>query len=369
MNHSLFELTATWTVKSSRFTGDCHIVVAIVGLSMAEECPAMINRRHILFATPALLVPSLARAATRTDLGDASAFRSKAESFLTKLSPEQTAETRFPYGGEVQASWNFMGVGGFIKPGLRLEKMDNTLKDQAWDLLSAVLSPRGIEKAGDVMILQQVLIDQGNSPTARGPERFSFAFFGTPAKDEAWALRFEGHHLTLTFNVDKDRLTGVTPSSFSVNPNRVQGGFKKGLITLKREDDLARKLANDLTGSVAKRAFFTDQPYGNIRATAGNEMPFKKREGVAAADLATPQRTLLAELVDAYTAEHLAPAFSAAIAQRLKSDTDSSAHFAFSGSTRVGERAYYRVHSDHMLIEFAAVDSAAQHLHTIFHLS
>jgi hypothetical protein len=329
----------------------------------------MINRRQILLATPALLVPSIARAATPTDLGDASVFRSKAESFLAKLSPEQTTEARFPFGGEVQANWNFMGVGGFIKPGLRLEQMESALKDQAWDLLSAVLSPRGIEKARDVMILQQVLIDQGSNPTTRSPERFSFAFFGTPSKDAAWAMRFEGHHLTLTFNVDKDRLTGVTPSSFSVNPNRVQGGFKKGLVTLKREDDLARKLASDLTGAVANRAFFTDQPYGNIRATAGNEMPFEKREGVAAADLAAPQRALLAELVEAYTAEHLATAFAATMTQRLKAEIDSSAHFAFAGATQVGERAYYRIHSDHFLIEFATLDSAAQHLHTIFHLS
>lgn len=329
----------------------------------------MINRRHILLATPALLMPSIARAATTTDLGDASAFRNKAEAFLSKLSPEQTAEAKFPYGGEVQAYWNFMGVGGFIKPGIRLENMDGALKDQAWDLLSAVLSPRGIEKVRDVMFLQQVLIDLGSNPASRHPERFSFAFFGTPSKDGAWAMRFEGHHLTLTFNVDKDRLTGVTPSSFSVNPNRVQGGAKKGLVTLKREDDLARKLAGELTGSAAERAFFTEQPYGNIRATAGRERPFEKMEGIAAADLSAPQRALLAELVDAYTAEHLVPAFASSVAARLKAEIDSSVHFAFAGSKQVGERAYYRIHGEHVLIEFAAVDSKAQHLHTIFHLS
>jgi Protein of unknown function (DUF3500) len=331
--------------------------------------PAMLNRRHILFATPALLMPVTLQAAEPIDLGDASALRSKAESFLAALSPEHAAEARFPFGGDVQKRWNFMGVGGFIKPGLRLEQMDSALKDKAWDMLTAVLSERGISKARDVMILQQVLRDQGNSPDARHPERFSFAFFGTPSATESWAMRLEGHHLSLTFNIANDRLTGITPSSFSVNPNRVTGGSSDGLITLKREDDLARTLARDLTGSKSTRAFFRDTPFRNIQATAGRESPFGAYEGIAAADLAGPQRSLLAELIDAYTAEHLSAAFARAVTSRLKSETDASAHFAFAGAREIGEPAYYRIHSKHMLIEFAAVDAAAQHLHTIFHLT
>jgi hypothetical protein len=269
----------------------------------------------------------------------------------------------------VQARWNFMGAGGFIKPGLRLEQMDGALKLLAWGLLAAVLSERGIAKVRDVMILQQVLIDQGNNPTARHPERYSFAFFGNPVAHENWAFRIEGHHLTLTFTVSNDRLVGVTPSSFSVNPNRVKGGFKDGLITLKREDDLARRLASDLSGAVKARAFFRETPFRNIQAVAGNETPFDQRAGIAIADLAEPQRALVAEIIDAYTAEHLAAPFGNAVSAQLRSETHSSAYFAFSGSLNVGEPAYYRIHGERMLIEFAAVDSAAQHLHTIFHLT
>jgi hypothetical protein len=327
----------------------------------------MISRRNFLVATPALLLPMKARAASNTNLGDAAAFRTKAENFLAKLTPDQSAEAMFPFDGEVHKRWNFMGTGGFIKPGLRLENMNPALKDQAWDMLAQVLSERGLAKARDVMILQQVLIDQGNSPTTRHPERYSIAFFGTPAPTNIWALRLEGHHLSLTFTVSGDRLTGVTPSSFSVNPNRVQGGFKDGLITLKREDDLARRLAKDLTGKSRATAFFRDAPFRNIQATAGNEVPFATKEGVTAADLSSPQRDLLAELVDAYTAEHLASPFAQSITTNLKDETNSSAHFAFAGSKSIGEPAYYRIQSDHMLIEFASVDEAAQHLHTIFH--
>ncbi len=307
--------------------------------------------------------------AATPDLGDARLFRERAAAFLTTLSPDEAAAARFPLGGDVQKNWNFMGVGGFIKPGFRLEQMSAAQKTAAWDALSAVLSPRGVEKANDVMILQQVLAEQGNGANTRGRERFSIAIFGEPAADRTWALRFEGHHLSLTFSVDKDRLTGVTPSSFSVNPNRVESGFKSGLVTLKREDDVARKLAADLTGAAKERAFIMDQPFRNVRALAGREMPFAERQGLAIGDMSEGQRGLMIEVIDAFCAEHLQPQFAEQVARRIQSGDAAGTTFGFSGSTRVGEPACYRIHGDRLLIEFASVDSAAQHLHTVFHLT
>jgi hypothetical protein len=329
----------------------------------------MITRRNLIIATPALFVPVQTPAAASNDLGDASLFSSKANQFLAKLSPEQSAEARFPFDGEVHRRWNFMGTGGFIKPGLRLETMQPGLKQETWNMLSQVLSERGLTKARDVMILQQVLIDQGSSPASRHPERYSIAIFGLPTATETWALRLEGHHLSLTFTIRNDRLIGITPSSFSVNPNRVQGGFKNGLITLKREDDLARRLAKDLAGTGRTQAFFSETPLRNIQATAGSESPFETKAGIAVADLLAPQRDLLAELIDAYTVEHVATPFANAVSSHLRNDINNTAHFAFAGARNVGERAYYRIHGDRVLIEFAAVDAEAQHLHTIFHMT
>jgi Protein of unknown function (DUF3500) len=261
-----------------------------------------------------------------------------------------------------------MGGGGFIKPGFRLEQMNDQQKDAAWHALAAVLSPRGLTKARDVMRLQSVLIERGDGVSTRGEERFSLAVFGEPSGSSVWALRFEGHHLSLTFSVENDMVTGVTPSSFSVNPNRVESGRHDGLITLKREDDLARLLAGDLSGSVRERAFFTDRPFRNVLALAGRENPFPTREGVAVAEFSAGQRDLLAELVDAYATEQLNPDIASAVAKQIAAGDGGATHFAFSGSTRIGEPAYYRIHADRLLIEFASVDREAQHLHTVFHL-
>jgi Protein of unknown function (DUF3500) len=329
-----------------------------------------VSRRTVLVTGAALAAAPLLHlpAHGAADLGDAAAFRGRAAAFAKLLSPEESQAARFPFGSEVQQKWNFMGAGGFIKPGLRLEQMSADQKNAAWDILSEILSPRGIEKVRDVMSLQQVLIEMGSSASARSPERYSIALFGEPAADAAWALRLEGHHLSLTFNVANDRLIGVTPSSFSVNPNRVAGGFRAGLVTLKREDDLARRLAADLSAAAKKQAFLPDDSFfRNVRALAGRESPFGQREGVPAAELGAAQRDLLTEITDAYTAEHLAAPFATSVADRLRKGGDGT-HFAFAGATEVGKPAYYRIHGDRLLIEFACVDEAAQHLHTVFHL-
>jgi hypothetical protein len=331
-----------------------------------------LDRRALLASGGGLVLAGLLGMpafAISPDLGDAAEFRGRVQSFLALLAPEEAARARFPYGGDVQKSWNFMGGGGFIKPGLRLEEMSEAQKQAAWHMLSAVLSPRGIEKTRNVMSLQRVLMDRGDGVSTRGPERYSIAIFGEPKADSDWALRFEGHHLSLTFSIAKDRLAGVTPSSFSVNPNRVEGGSYNGLVTLKREDSVARRLAADLSSAARQRAFFMESPLRNVRALAGREQPFEKREGIAIGDLGSAQRDLLIEVIDAFVAEHLQPVHAAAVAARIQSGDAAATHFAFSGSTKVGEPAYYRIHGDALLIEFASVDAAAQHLHTVFHLS
>jgi hypothetical protein len=332
-----------------------------------------VSRRFILAAPVVVaagtLLPVAAFAAPAMNLGDAKIITERASALLQSFAPDQKQAALFPYDGDVQKRWNFMGSGGFIKPGFRLEQMDIAQKEKAWDLLSAVLSPRGIEKTRDVMTLQQVLIDQGNGASSRGRERFSFAFFGEPDAAKPWAFRLEGHHLSVTFSIAGNRLVGVTPSSFSVNPNRVEGGSYKGLITLKREDAVARKLAADVTGASRERLFFSDQPFRNVRALAGREQPFEKREGLAIGDMGSAQRDLLIEIIDAFAAEHLLPQFAQNIAMRIQQGDAAATHFAFAGSTEIGKPAYYRIHGDNLLIEFASVDEAAQHLHTVFHLT
>ena len=158
-------------------------------------------------------------------------FWSASKAFQAGLEPDKRKAASFAWDGAEWRGWNYFGVGGYIKPGLRLEQMSKAQKDAAWDVLAAVWSPAGVTKARNVMLLQDILAASGNGAGQRSSERFSLSVFGTPAETGAWGFRCEGHHLTQSVAVRDNRIVSVTPTSFSALPNRVKSGPHTGLNT------------------------------------------------------------------------------------------------------------------------------------------
>jgi hypothetical protein len=234
-------------------------------------------------------------------------------------------------------------------------------------VLAVLLSPAGIQKTRNVMTLQDVLASQGNMPNQRSSERFSFAVFGTPAETGAWAFRLEGHHLHQSISVRDNRIVSVTPSSFSVNPNRVTSGKHAGLVTLRSEEALARKLYGDLDPKRQGRARLAATPMNNIMSYAGRERANGQAAGIPAAELQSAQRDLIWQLVETYAADYLVPSLAEAQRARVRTGDREAVHFAWYGPNNA-ERAFgYRVIGPSFVIELGSVDPAAQHLHTIYH--
>jgi Protein of unknown function (DUF3500) len=333
--------------------------------------PQRPDRRSVILAGAALAgvsaLPHTPIVAAETGLAPAADLLARTDRFLSSLAPDQRQTASFAWDGKEWRGWNYFGSSDFIKPGLRLEQMSAPQKEAAWDLLASVLSPVGLEKAKNVMTLQDVLAAQGNGAGTRSSERFSFAVFGAPAQAGTWGFRFEGHHLSLSIAVRDGRITAVTPSSFSANPNRVLTGKHVGLITLKAEEALARRLYGDLAPSLQERARQSETALSNILSYAGRERANDQKVGIAAAALAPGQRDLLWQIVETYTVEHLPPALASAQKVRVISGDREAVHFAWYGPN-IAEKAFgYRVIGDGFVIELGSVDPAAQHLHTIYH--
>jgi hypothetical protein len=287
--------------------------------------------------------------------------------FLTSLDPDRRKAASFPWNGSEWRSWNYFGVGGYIKPGLRLEQMSAAQKAAAWEVLAAVWSPAGLAKAKNVMLLQDILAASGNGTGQRSSQRFSLSVFGTPAETGAWGLRFEGHHLTQSVAVRDNRIVSVTPFSFSALPNRVTSGAHAGLNTLKEEEGLARRLFADLAANGQGRARIGDSTPYNILSYAGRERSNTKKVGLAASDMRSAQRDLMWQLIETYTVEHLPAALSTAQRARLRSGDAEAVHFAWYGPNTAEKAFGYRVIGDGFVIEMASVDPEAQHLHTVYH--
>ena len=338
--------------------------------SQSRSGSVLLDRRCVVLAGTALLgMAGLHDASARADPGLASAadFLAATRRLLSSLEPDQHKSAAFAWNGREWSGWNYFGFTGYIKPGLRLEQMKPAQKAAAWDLLAVLFSPSGLEKTRNVMTLQDVLAASGNGAGQRSSERFSFAFFGTPAETGAWGFRLEGHHLTQSISVRDGRIVSVTPSSFSANPNRVASGKHAGLITLENEEALARQLARDLTPKLQGQARLSETPLGNILSSAGRERANARKVGVAAAELTPGQRDLLWQLIEAYAVDYLSPTLAGTQRARLRDGDREAVHFAWYGPN-TPERAFgYRVIADGFVIELGSVDPAAQHLHTIYH--
>jgi hypothetical protein len=327
----------------------------------------LIDRRRVILTGSALATSAaLPEAATaRSGLAPAADLLAATRRLLGSLEPEQRKAASFAWDGPEWRNWNYFGVAGYIKPGLRLEQMNAIQKAAAWDLLGVPFSPAGLEKTRHVMLLQDVLAASGNGAGQRSSQRFSFAIYGTPADTGAWGFRLEGHHLTQSISVRDGRIVSVTPSSFSALPNRITTGKHAGLVTLKDEEALARKLAADLAKK--PRAKQSDSPLYNIMSYAGRERANGGKIGIPAAELGAAQRDLLWQLVDTYSVLHLTPELAAAQKARVRSGDADAVHFAWYGPNTPEKAFGYRVIGDGFVIEMGSVDEAAQHLHTIYH--
>ncbi len=216
--------------------------------------PTQPGRRAVILGGAAIVGAAALPRAAQAGLASANDLLGATRTFASTLEPDKLKAASFAWNGSEWRNWNYFGVAGYVKPGLRLEQMTAAQKAAAWDLLAAVWSPNGLQKAKNVMLLQDILAQSGNGAGQRSSERFSISLFGTPAEKGAWGLRFEGHHLTQSVAVRDNRIVSVTPFSFSALPNRVSAGKHAGLNTLRDEEGLARKLFADLPAARQRKA-------------------------------------------------------------------------------------------------------------------
>jgi hypothetical protein len=330
-----------------------------------------LDRRSVLAAGTALVgaaaIPDTVIGAAEPGLAPAGDLLAAVRKFTGGLEPEKLKAASFAWNGPEWQGWNYFGIGGFTKPGLRLEQMSPAQKEAAWDIVGLLMSPGGLAKTRNVMLLQDILAASGNRAGERSSERFSFSVFGTPAETGAWGFRLEGHHLTHSIAVRDNRIVSVTPASFSALPNRVTAGKHAGLVTLRDEEALARRLIGDLSPRQQARARASDSALGNILSYAGRERSNAQKVGLPAAELASAQRDLIWRLVETFAVDHLSPALAAAQRTRVGAGDRAAVHFAWYGPNTPEKAFGYRVIGDGFVIELGSVDPAAQHLHTIYH--
>ncbi|QJW93470.1 DUF3500 domain-containing protein [Frigoriglobus tundricola] len=301
-----------------------------------------------------------------------SRMKSAADAYLASLSPELKQKTQFDFNDKHRTAWFFTPQQDkqkmFTRKGVRLEEMTADQRKAAMGLLKSGLSAKGYEQATTIVGLEDLLqeLEGPKGAMTRNHGWYFVSVFGDPSNTGKWGWRFEGHHLSVNYTLDKGEVVAGAPIVFGSNPAEIKNGPKKGLRPLPEVEDQARALIKSLTADqqkVAKQAKeFGEIKEGQPRADVGPPV------GITADKLTAEQKATLVKLLQAY-AHRMPEDLAAADMKKVRATPDDKLYFAYSGSPTPGEPYTYHVQGPEFVVEFLNVqaDSAknpANHIHS-----
>ena len=299
-------------------------------------------------------------------------MKAAADALLTALTPELKTKASFDFADKHRTAWYFTPQQNkektFTRKGARLEEMTAEQKKAALALLRTGVSAKGYEQATTIIGLENLLLELEGPKGAmtRNSGWYFVSVFGDPSNTGKWGWRFEGHHLSVNYTLDKGEVVVGAPMLFASNPAEVKDGSKKGLRPLPEIEDHVRALIKALDADqtkVAKQA----KEFGEIKegqASAGVGDPV----GITADKLTAEQKAALLKLLQAY-ADRMPEELAAFEMKRAKATPDAKLFFAFSGTATPGEPYTYRVQGPEFVVEFLnvqkdAAGNAANHIHS-----
>lgn len=303
-------------------------------------------------------------------------MKAAADAYLAALSPELKKKTGFGFDDPHRLKWYFTPQQDKEKhstrKGARLEEMTAEQKKAALGLLKSGLSAKGYEQATTIMGLEGLLnqLEGPKGAMTRNTGWYFVSVFGEPSNTGKWGWRFEGHHLSVNYTLDKGEVVAGAPMLFGANPadlGRVdKAGAKRNERVLPGIEDYARELITSLNEEQDKAARqpkeFPEIKEGQPRADVGAP------KGVTADKLTAQQKDILMKLLKAYT-DRMPEDLAAAEMKKATGTADAKLYFAYAGSPKPGEPYTYRVQAPEFVVEFLNVqkDSAgnpANHIHS-----
>lgn len=319
-----------------------------------------------LFLLTLWILGSLLTGSVSASLADpegGSGIVAAATAFLHSLDDAQREKTSFDFKDRERFNWHFIPRE---RKGLPLREMNEAQRAKLQSLLGTALSEIGVKTVNDIRFLESVLrkLEGPRARFDRDPELYYLSCFGKPGKKARWGWRFEGHHVSLNFTLQGDRVLSATPMVLGANPSRVQDGSRKGLRVLAGVEDLARQLMNSLDEEQLKSALGKEEPM-ELKGMQAEKYTGPLPAGVAASQLDREQRQLLRRLVLEYL-RHLDGDVAAAIREEIQAAGGRRIQIAWRGGLKPLEKHSYIVHGPTFVISYANFQGGATHIHAGF---
>ena len=234
------------------------------------------------------------------------AIAGAASALLEALPESQRDDARWSFDDDERADIHYAPIG---LDGVRDGDLDDGARKLREALLAATLSERGHaavrairELERDVLRLDGERFFGFASRWMRDPGRYFWAIFGTPAADQPWAYRYEGHHLSLNVTAVPGAPPATTPLFLGAQPRVVPDGWPSaGVAALGEEERLARELYASLRPAqrdVATLDYADDR--GNMLGQVRRIDDAPGPAGIARSQLDAAQKRLLDTLLERF---------------------------------------------------------------------
>ncbi len=292
-----------------------------------------------------------------------------ADAFLSTLSAAERAKCTFGFTSSQRTGWSNLPTGIFQRNGLRFGDMTSRQREAALKLVAAALSREGYQKVTDIMNGDEVLKIAGGGQTGGrqgggirfGLDEYYIALLGNPSATAAWMIQFGGHHLAINVTVAGSN-TVMTPSLPAAQPAKYTLNGQT-VRPLGRENDKGFALITALNAAQQKRAILNYQVTDLVLGPGADGKTIQP-EGILASELDAGQQALLLDVVHEWVGILNDEAAAAKMAE-LKANLPQT-YFAWSGATKNGGLAYYRVQGPTLVIEYAPQQGDFDRIHTIY---
>ncbi|CAN5464197.1 DUF3500 domain-containing protein [soil metagenome] len=278
--------------------------------------------------------------------------------------------------------WNNLPVGLRARSGTSIGNMDNDQRRLVHRLLSASLSSQGYLKATGIMHLDELINRFYDTLYAKkafndttykfiktlqwSPRNYFFAFYGSPSETR-WGYKLEGHHLSINFTFDGDRLS-VTPFFVGTDPAEYLVSEYAGWRVLGQEEDLGLRLVNLLTESQKKKAIASSDVPRDIITAAESGKRLVDSWGIKGTELTSDQKNILQNIIKEFVFNLEFEKGSLEYARILKAGIENT-YFGWIGGLEEKQAHYYILNGPTFLIEFdnnGGPRKEANHIHAIW---
>jgi hypothetical protein len=272
-----------------------------------------------------------------------------ADGFLSSLTEQQRAKTKFPIDDPEWRKW--MNQHFYVRQGVGFNEMSEAQRKAAIGLLRASLSAKGLKLTRDIMKLNHTLgeLNQNNFDEY-GEWRYWITVMGTPYDKEPWGWQLDGHHLIVNYFVLGDQVV-MTPLFVGSEPVIAHSGKYKGTAILQDEQGKGLALINAFDEAQRKKAILEVSKTGNNNLTeAFKDNVVLDYAGVRGSELSSRQKEQMLDLIGEYV-RNMDDGHAKIKMDEVKRHMENT-WFAWIGGMEPNSVFYYRIHSPVILIEF-----------------